>query len=113
MAHSILIIADSGAGKSTSIEKLNSDETFIINVANKIYSKDDFKIKQEFLNNLNEYFQSEIESLDFSNAAQSAETINNRVANNTNNKINNIIDKNSLSSLTKLILINTIYFNGK
>ena len=35
MAHSILIIADSGAGKSTSIEKLNSDETFIINVANK------------------------------------------------------------------------------
>jgi len=35
MAHSILIIADSGAGKSTSIEKLNPDETFIINVANK------------------------------------------------------------------------------
>lgn len=35
MAHGILIIAESGAGKSTSIEKLDPQETFIINVANK------------------------------------------------------------------------------
>jgi hypothetical protein len=35
MAHGILIIAESGAGKSTSIETLDPTETFIINVANK------------------------------------------------------------------------------
>jgi hypothetical protein len=35
MANGILIIAESGAGKSTSIETLNPQETFIINVANK------------------------------------------------------------------------------
>lgn len=35
MATGILIIAESGAGKSTSIETLNPKETFIINVANK------------------------------------------------------------------------------
>lgn len=35
MAQGILIIAESGAGKSTSIETLNPQETFIINVANK------------------------------------------------------------------------------
>ena len=35
MAQSILIIADSGTGKSTAIRHLNPDETFIINVANK------------------------------------------------------------------------------
>ena len=35
MAQGILIIAESGAGKSTSIEALNPAETFIINVANK------------------------------------------------------------------------------
>ena len=35
MAQGVLIIAESGAGKSTSIESLNPDETFIINVANK------------------------------------------------------------------------------
>jgi hypothetical protein len=35
MAQGILVIAESGAGKSTSIENLDSKETFIINVANK------------------------------------------------------------------------------
>lgn len=35
MAKGILIIAESGSGKSTSIENLNPAETFIINVANK------------------------------------------------------------------------------
>jgi len=35
MATGILIIAESGSGKSTSIEGLNPKETFIINVANK------------------------------------------------------------------------------
>jgi hypothetical protein len=35
MANGVLIIAESGAGKSTSIANLNPKETFIINVANK------------------------------------------------------------------------------
>ena len=35
MAQSILIIAESGTGKSTAIESLDPKETFIINVANK------------------------------------------------------------------------------
>ena len=35
MAQSVLIIADSGTGKSTSIKSLNPKETFIINIANK------------------------------------------------------------------------------
>ena len=35
MAQSILVIAESGAGKSTSIANLDPKETFIVNVANK------------------------------------------------------------------------------
>ena len=35
MAQSVLVIADSGTGKSTSIRDLKPDETFIINIANK------------------------------------------------------------------------------
>ncbi|BCV01492.1 MAG: hypothetical protein CM15mV42_1740 [uncultured marine virus] len=35
MAQSVLVIADSGSGKSTSIRKLDPKETFIINIANK------------------------------------------------------------------------------
>ena len=35
MAQSVLVIADSGTGKSTSIRKLDPKETYIINIANK------------------------------------------------------------------------------
>ena len=35
MAQSVLVIADSGTGKSTSIRKLDPKDTFIINIANK------------------------------------------------------------------------------
>jgi hypothetical protein len=35
MAQSVLVIADSGTGKSTAIRDLNPEETFIINIANK------------------------------------------------------------------------------
>lgn len=35
MAQSVLVIAESGAGKSTAIRNLKPEETFIINVANK------------------------------------------------------------------------------
>ena len=35
MAQSVLVIAESGAGKSTAIRNLRPEETFIINVANK------------------------------------------------------------------------------
>ena len=35
MANSVLVIADSGTGKSTSVRHLNPDETFVINIANK------------------------------------------------------------------------------
>ena len=35
MAQSVLIIADSWSGKSTSIRDLDPKETFIINIANK------------------------------------------------------------------------------
>ena len=35
MAQSVLVIADSGTGKSTAVRTLDPKETFIINIANK------------------------------------------------------------------------------
>jgi hypothetical protein len=49
MAQSILIIAESGSGKSTSIENLDSKETFIINIANKPLPFKGWKKKYELL----------------------------------------------------------------
>ena len=42
MAQSVLIIADSGTGKSTSMRNLDPKETFIINIANMLLTYDIF-----------------------------------------------------------------------
>ena len=66
MAQSILIIAESGAGKSTSIANLDPKETFIVNVANKplpfkgwknkykIWSREDQTGKENILNSVDD-----------------------------------------------------------
>jgi serpin B len=95
----------------TTLDVLNS-ETSILNVANRIYSQNNFKLNQKFENNLVKNFKSEINQIDFSYSADSAETINKWVSNKTNHKINKIIEKSSLNSLTRLILINAIYFKA-
>ena len=50
--------------------------------------------------------------MDFSQAEQSSNAINKWVEEQTNKKIQDIIAPESISSLTKLILVNAIYFKG-
>lgn len=53
MANSVLIIAESGSGKSTSGRNLNPEETFWINVANKSLPFKGWKTKYPLLNKEN------------------------------------------------------------
>lgn len=53
MAQSVLIIAESGSGKSTSLRNLNPDETFIINIANKPLPFKGWKSKYSLINKEN------------------------------------------------------------
>ena len=50
--------------------------------------------------------------MDFSQAVQSATAINQWVVEQTNNKIKKLITPDSLGPLTKLVLVNAIYFKG-
>jgi serpin B len=50
--------------------------------------------------------------MDFGQAVQSASAINQWVVEQTNNKIKKIITPESLGPLTKLVLVNAIYFKG-
>jgi serpin B len=57
-------------------------------------------------------FNSEAESIDFSQSVESARKINEWIEEKTNNKIKNVIDSDSLDSLTQMILINAIHFKA-
>ena len=50
--------------------------------------------------------------MDFGQAVQSASAINQWVKEQTNQKIQDLIGPESISSMTKLILVNAIYFKG-
>jgi serine protease inhibitor len=83
-----------------------------LNIANKIYQSNSYKVKQEYLDILKKYYETSSQGLDFSNAKASAKIINDWVSSQTNNKIQNLVPEASIDKLTKLILVNAIYFKG-
>ncbi len=94
----------------TLIETLyNSDSKVIFQSANSIWYKKDMTFEQSFFNLSIKYFNALVSGLDFSDPA-SVEMINNWVKQNTNNKIEKIID--SINSDAVMFLINAIYFKG-
>jgi|AntAceMinimDraft_15_1070371.scaffolds.fasta_scaffold47624_2 serpin B len=88
---------------------LGLDPDVTLQIANSIWYRDTWTFKETFLNICKDYFSAEISGLDF-NDPSSVDTINNWVDENTNHKIDNIID--SIDRETVMFLINAIYFNG-
>ena len=89
----------------------NKDTT--LTVANRIFVRLGLKLYQDFLNNVNTYFKSGVEFVDFNNGNESARIVNGWVSGRTNNKINNLIDPSLFTPMTSMFLINAIYFKGK
>ena len=61
-----------------------SDGNVSLNIANKIYQSNSYKVKKEFLDTLKTFYETTSEGLDFSNAVTSAKTINDWVSGQTN-----------------------------
>ena len=58
------------------------------------------------------YFLAEPVGMDFGRAVQSASAINQWVEEQTNKKIQDLISPGSISPMTKLVLVNAIYFKA-
>lgn len=95
--------------KSLSEKLINVDKTVNVGIANSIWYKNGFNVIPNFINVNKNYYNAEVRGLDFSNAS-SKNIINNWVANNTNNKIEKII--NNIDANTVMFLINAIYYKG-
>ena len=113
---SLLEIMDLGMAEVNQGNKLlmqeleSSDSEVQIAIANSLWSKQDFSLEQSFLDTNQEYYNAAVETLDFSNP-ESVNIINSWVAENTENKITNIIER--ISPDQALFLINAIYFKGQ
>ncbi len=90
-------------------ELVELDNQVELSIANSIWYREDWTFLQSFFDVNQEYYNAYIKSLDFS-SSDAVPTINNWVAENTNNKITEIIDV--IPSEAVMYLINTVYFYG-
>jgi serpin B len=88
---------------------INLDEKVLFEIANSIWYRNTFNVKQDFLKTNQKYFDAEISALDFNDPA-SVDIINNWVNEKTNKKIKEIIDNIDPNEI--MFLINAIYFKG-
>lgn len=78
-------------------------------IANSLWLDREEKIKPDFSQQIQEYYQAEIQNIDF-REPQATATINSWVKKNTNNKIDTVIQQ--IEPNTVFLLVNAIYFMG-
>lgn len=88
---------------------LSVDPKVTLEIANSIWYRQGFEVIPDFINVNRNYYKAEVNALDF-NSPNSVLTINNWVSDNTNNKIDKII--NEIPGDAVMYLINAIYFKG-
>ena len=86
-----------------------------LNIANGLWAQKDFKFLDGYFDIVKSNYASELKNVDFTNNTEREATrneINKWVEKNTNNKIRNILSQGDLNALTRLVLVNAIYFYG-
>ena len=90
------------------------DSTFSLHIVNALWGQTGYTFLPEFLEILAENYDASISLLDFSdNPELCRETINEWVVEQTNGKIENLIPRNILTTATRLVLTNAIYFKAQ
>jgi len=88
--------------------------SYALSVADALWGQQGFPFLNSFLNLMQTDYGGGLHQVDFINATEAArQTINNWVAQQTNNKIQNLIPEGMLTSLTRLVLTNAVYFKGQ
>jgi serpin B len=82
-------------------------------VSNGLWVQNGFNLLDSFVSDIREAYSASVENLDFTgNTEGSRETINSWVAENTLNRILNLIPQGILDADTRLVLTNAVYFKA-
>jgi len=94
------------------IPALRTNENFTLEVANSIFCQAGFDLLPAFKETLHQYFHASIQVTDFIETSNAARLINDWVEAATRDKIKDLITEDMLDALTRLVLVNAIYFKG-
>ncbi|XP_060929381.1 neuroserpin [Limanda limanda] len=91
---------------------LDDDAHYVIRLANSLFLQEGITFNPEFLHLMRKYFRADVETVDFSESAAVADQINTWVENHTESQIRELLSAEDFSSVTRLTLVNAIYFRG-
>lgn len=95
-------------------KSLANTQNVTLEIANRIYLEKSRELKKDYNQTVSKVHNSDIEKADFIyNAEKERGTINGWVSKKTHDKINDLIPPGVLSSATRLVLVNAVYFYGK
>ncbi|XP_042597707.1 leukocyte elastase inhibitor-like isoform X2 [Cyprinus carpio] len=100
----------------SSFNKLMSDlkkpgAPYVLSLANRLYGEQSYQFVEKFLNDAKIYYEAGLEKVDFSKKSARVD-INNWVEKNTQGKIKDLLPQGSIDAMTRLVLVNAIYFKG-
>jgi serine protease inhibitor len=88
-------------------------EPITLNIANRLFAQKDYDFRQAFLSLVKQNYGAAFEALDFvADAAAATKHINKWVANQTRDKIRDLIPAGALNKLTRLVLANALYLKA-
>jgi serpin B len=84
-----------------------------LDIANAVWAEQSYTFLQAYLDTIAENYGAGIRLADFINQAESTrKEINNWVSDQTNDKINDLIPPGALGAMTRMVLVNAIYFKA-
>jgi serpin B len=95
------------------MQSLTTQENCTLDIANRLYPQKDYKILQEFIDATSKHYKTTVENVDFAGSVEEArKSINEWVESSTKQKIKDLLQPGTLDTLTRLVLVNAIYFKG-
>lgn len=89
------------------------NQEYELKTGNALWAQYDYEFLDEYMNNVEKYYGGKATNLDFAKETEkSRQTINSFIEEQTNGKIKDLIPKEVLSPMTRLVLTNAIYFKG-
>ncbi|XP_027764579.1 serpin B6-like isoform X2 [Empidonax traillii] len=105
---------DAHNGYQALLSQINDPNTkYILRTANRLYGEKTFEFLSSFIESSQKSYHAGLEPTDFIHAWEdSRKQINGWVEERTEGKIQNLLAEGVLDSLTRLVLVNAIYFKG-
>ncbi|XP_067908791.1 leukocyte elastase inhibitor-like [Heterodontus francisci] len=89
------------------------DTPYLLKLANRVYGEETFKFCRKFQSSTLKFYEAELAAVSFGSQPEAArKEINSWVENKTEGTIQNLLPVDAITSLTKLVLVNAIYFKG-